>query len=60
LVIGCKWKVPANNNVEGDEPVWIIKTREGKIVKFIVTDFPANPAPTPRGYVAIEWDFLAD
>ncbi len=58
LVIGEKWKAAANNNTPNDEPIWIVKTREGKLVKFIVTDFPANPAPTPRGYIAIEWDFL--
>ncbi len=58
LVIGIKWKEAAKNNVAKDEPIWIIETREGKLVKFIVTDFPANPAPTQRGYVAIQWDFL--
>lgn len=58
LVIGEKWKKEANNDVADDEPVWIIKTREGRLVKFIVTVFPAKPAPTATGYVAIEWDFI--
>ncbi len=58
LVIGQKWREAANNNIADDEPIWIIKTKEEKIVKFIVTDFPANPAPTSTGYIAIEWDFI--
>ncbi len=58
LVIGQKWKKPAFNNIENDEPIWIIETTEGRLVKFIVTDFPANPAPTATGYIAIEWDFV--
>ncbi len=58
LVIGQKWKMPAHNNIANDEPVWIIETIEGRLVKFIVTDFPANPAPTATGYVAIEWGFV--
>ncbi len=58
LVLGSKWKQAANNTIADDEPIWIIQTREGKIVKFIVTQIPANPAPTPTGYVKIEWDFV--
>ncbi len=58
LVIGQKWREAANNNIADDEPIWIIATNEGRIVKFIVTDFPANPAPTPSGYIAIMWDFV--
>ncbi len=58
LVIGQKWKMPAHNNIANDEPIWIIETKEGRLVKFIVTDFPANPAPTASGYVAIEWNFV--
>ncbi|HPE34658.1 MAG TPA: hypothetical protein PLI65_07670 [Bacteroidales bacterium] len=58
LVIGQRWKEAANNEIADDEPVWVIKTREGRMVKFIVTDFPADPAPTSTGYIAIEWDYL--
>lgn len=58
LVIGNKWREPANNKVADDEPIWIIQTREGKIVKFIVTQFPAKDAPTATGYIKIEWDFV--
>lgn len=58
LVIGMKWKEAANNNIVDDEPIWIIQTDEGKIIKFIVTGFPANPAPTSTGYIDIEWDFI--
>jgi hypothetical protein len=58
LIIGQRWKETANNDVANDELIWIIKTKEGRIVKFIVTDFPANPAPTSTGYVKIEWDFV--
>jgi len=58
LVIGFRWKSAANNDVADDEPIWIIKTREGKLVKLIVTDFPADPAPTATGYVSIEWAFV--
>lgn len=58
LVIGQRWKDAAGNTIADDEPIWIIQTREGKIVKFIVTQMPANPAPTPTGYVRIEWDFV--
>ena len=58
LVIGQKWKTSANNTIDGDELIWIIKTTEGRIVKLIVTDFPASPAPTATGYIALGWDFL--
>ncbi|MFO8146881.1 MAG: hypothetical protein R6U03_05775 [Gillisia sp.] len=58
LVVGQKWKEAANNEVSDDEPIWIIETAEGRIIKFIVTDFPANPAPTSTGYIAMEWDFV--
>ena len=58
LVIGQRWKVSANNDVEDDEPIWIIQTGEGRLVKLIVTDFPADPAPTATGYIALEWDYL--
>lgn len=58
LVIGQRWKATAYNEIDEDELVWIIQTSEGKLVKFIVTDFPANPAPTTTGYIAVEWDFL--
>jgi hypothetical protein len=58
LVIGQKWKKAANNDVADDEPIWIIETEEGRIIKFIVTDFPADPAPTSTGYIALEWDFV--
>jgi hypothetical protein len=57
LVIGQKWKTTANNDITDDEPVWIIETPEGSLVKFIVIDFPAV-APTKTGYVSIEWDFV--
>jgi hypothetical protein len=58
LVIGQKWKQAANNDIADDEPIWIIETEEGRIVKLIVTDFPADPAPTSTGYIAIEWDYV--
>lgn len=58
MVIGDKWKASAKNAVADDELVWIIKTREGRWVKFIVTEFPATNAPTATGYINIEWDFL--
>ena len=58
LVIGQRWREAASNAIADDEPIWIIQTREGTIVKFIVTQMPANPAPTPTGYIKIEWDFV--
>jgi len=58
LVIGQKWKEAAHNDIADDEPIWIIKTEEGRSVKFIVTDFPADPAPTSTGYIAVEWNFV--
>ncbi len=58
LIIGQRWRTTANNSISGDEIVWIIKTAEGKLVKFIVTCFPANPAPTVSGYIAVEWSLL--
>jgi len=58
LVIGDKWKEAAKNDVENDEPVWVIRTSEGAYVKMIVTQFPAAPAPTATGYIAIEWEIL--
>jgi hypothetical protein len=35
LVIGDAWKATAHNPNIGDEIIWIIKTREGKLVKFV-------------------------
>jgi len=58
LVIGQKWKETASNSIGDDEVIWIVQTREGKIVKFIVTQMPANPAPTSTGYIKIEWNFV--
>lgn len=58
LVIGEAWKATAKNDKAEDEFIWIVKTREGKLVKFIVTDFPAAPAPTATGYISIMWDYL--
>lgn len=58
LVIGDKWKASAKNNIAEDELIWIIKTHEGRWVKFIVTEFPAKNAPTANGYINIEWDYL--
>lgn len=58
LVIGDKWKTTANNDIADDEIVWVIKTSEGRQVKLIVTDFPADPAPTSTGYIAVDWDFI--
>jgi hypothetical protein len=58
LVIGDQWKSPANNSVVDDEPIWIISTVDGYTVKMIVTDFPADPAPTATGYIEIAWDIL--
>ena len=58
LVIADSWKKPAKNDVENDEPIWIIKTQEDCLVKMIVTEFPASNAPTATGYVNIEWAIL--
>jgi hypothetical protein len=58
LVIGDKWKATAKNAIEEDELIWIIKTSEGRWIKFIVTEFPSSNAPTANGYVSIEWSFL--
>jgi hypothetical protein len=66
LVIGDKWKMPAKNDVDGDEPVWLIKTGDGDIVKLIVTEFPADPSKYPdhdpevtsTGFVALSWGLL--
>lgn len=66
LAIGEKWKSPANNDTAGDEPVWLIKTEDGDIVKFIVSDFPANPADYPghdpevtaTGFIELSWELL--
>jgi hypothetical protein len=63
LVIGDKWKSTAKNKEgesrpSGDEQVWVIRTREGKFVKFIFCDFPAINAPTPTGYVAAKWEVI--
>ena len=58
LVIVQRWKDADGNTIADDEPIWIIQTREGKIVKFIITQMPASPAPTTTGYISIEWDFV--
>jgi hypothetical protein len=63
LVIGEAWKKPAKNPAEGprpngDEQVWVIRTREGQHVKLMFWDFPAQGAPTATGYVAIKWALL--
>ena len=58
LVIGQRWKAAASNDIADDEPIWIIKTRENKIIKFIVLEMPAKEAPTPTGYVKLEWGYV--
>ncbi|MEA3447333.1 MAG: hypothetical protein U9Q98_02635 [Bacteroidota bacterium] len=58
LVIGDGWKEAANNDTSGDELIYIIKTSENRYIKFMVTDFPADPAPTSTGYIAIDWDHV--
>ena len=59
LVIGNLWKEPAHNDIKGDEIVWIIKTKEGRMVKMIVTQFPATDGEMVKnGYIAMEWDLL--
>ena len=58
LVIGQRWKAAASNDIADDEPIWIIKTRENKIIKFIVLEMPAKEAPTSTGYVKLEWDYV--
>jgi len=61
LVIGNKWLKSAHNTIEGDEPIWIIKTSEGKYVKMIVKRFPAiiNGKAT-NGYISLEWSILEE
>ena len=58
LVIADKWKPSANNDTEGDELVWLVKSKEGRHIKMIALDFPADPAPTATGYIAIDWEFI--
>lgn len=66
LVIGEAWKAAAKNDKADDEPIWIVKTREGRLIKLIVTDFPADPAAYPNhdpavtatGFVDVIWDYL--
>jgi predicted Fe-Mo cluster-binding NifX family protein len=66
LVIGEAWKAATKSVKANDEPIWIVKTREGRLVKLIVTDFPADPAVYPThepsvtetGFIDITWDYL--
>ncbi len=58
LVIGDKWKSPAKNEIDGDEPIWVFQLTDGVYVKMIVADFPAKPAPTATGYVDIKWEII--
>ncbi len=58
LIIGDKWKAAAINDIEGDEPIWIIQLADGKYAKMIVPDFPADPAPTATGYIDIQWALI--
>ncbi len=66
LVLGEAWKAAANNDKAEDEPIWIVKTQEGRLIKLIITDFPADPAAYPNhepavtetGFVDITWDYL--
>jgi len=62
LAIGDKWKSAAQTGdrtgPSGDEPVWVIKTREGRHVKMMFTAFPAAGAPTETSYIAIKWDLI--
>ncbi len=53
LVIGQRWKDATSNTIADDEPIRLIQTHEGKIVKFIVTQMHANPAPTSTGHAKI-------
>jgi len=62
LAIGDKWKAAAQTGdrtgPSGDEPIWVIKTREGRHVKMMFSAMPAAGAPTETGYVAIKWDLI--
>jgi hypothetical protein len=62
LAIGDKWKAAAKTGdrtgPSGDEPVWVIKTREGRHVKTMFIAMPSAGAPTETGYVAIKWDLI--
>lgn len=60
LVIGNIWKKTAHNDIEGDELIWIIKTKEGEFIKMIVTMFPAKnkEGRTLNGNIDMQWDIL--
>ena len=58
LVIADKWLKSLRNSVENDEPVWIIRTRDNKHVKFMVTEYPAEDAPAQDGYIRLRWKVL--
>lgn len=60
LVIGNTWKLTAHNDIEGDELVWVIKTKEGDLVKMIVTKFPAKnkEGRSLNGNIDMQWDLL--
>jgi len=62
LAIGDKWKAAAQTGdrtgPSGDEPIWVIKTREGRHVKMMFIAMPAAGAPTETGYVSIKWELI--
>lgn len=59
LIIGNKWLKSAHNDKVGDEPIWILKTTEGKYVKMIVKKFPAIIKGKPtNGYISLEWAII--
>ncbi len=57
LVIGEKWKKTSKSE-STTQKTYIIKTREGRYVKFMIKEFPASGAPTSTGYVDIIWTLL--
>ena len=60
LVIADDWMQAATNEVAGDEPIWVIKTRENRYVKLIILQYrePANPQGTAQ--VEVEWTLFSD
>lgn len=62
LVIGDDLFSAANtadsSYTQGNQPVWIIKTREGYHAKFLIEQYPALGAPDSTTYMKIHWEVI--
>jgi hypothetical protein len=60
LVIADDWLQAATNDVAGDEPIWVIKTRENRYVKFIILQYQEPATPQGTAQLEVDWTLFSD